>query len=159
MPKAESGLTLGKLNKSVDLTKKCPANVLSVRILKKNEKMITVERVQRHPSCTTYSHHSFKSNLRSKVLKASSKEQSMHTIGISLLDYTFLVRYLLSARSNLSAWGGLWWLWYPGKVCTWGAKKFSTVPERDWSLLWIIILGDKMFDWLVLLRTWRCRKG
>ena len=89
MPKAESGLTLGKLNKSVDLTKKCPANVISVRIFKNSEKMITVERVQRHPSCTTYSHHSFKSNLRSKVLKASSKEENMHTLGIHYLIVPF----------------------------------------------------------------------
>ena len=56
-----------------------------------------------------------------------------------MASLTFLVRYLLSARSNLSAWGGLWWLWYPGKVCTWV------------KILWNSLKSGCIIRWMVQL--------
>ena len=95
--------------------------------------ILTMESVKRHSPCATYSHHSFKSNLWGNKIMFQCNGL------LVMASLTFLVRYLLSARSNLSAWGGLWWLWYPGKVCTWV------------KILWNSLKSGCIIRWMVQL--------
>ena len=147
MPKAESGLTFGKLNKSVDLTKKWPAMIWCKKVLGWKAKYIHIKMLSHwnilmengKQYCHVFSEadpfevfsiHHGKCEVTFPVCNVFSSQLQIqsgnwydywkfHKVWMFMMALlTFLVRYLLSARSNLSAWGGLWWLWYPGKVWT-----------------------------------------